>query len=372
MARVFNLKLIELQKDLKKRRILGKVVAKLHVIEFQKGGLPHAHMLIILHHQDKFRDRDDIDKVVCAGIPDPQTHPRLHQIVKSCIVHGPCGNLNQSSPCMDNGKCTKEFPKSFIPETVNNVDRYPIYRHRNDGKTIKIGSKVVNNMWIVSYNPYLSLKYNAHINVEICSSIQSVKYIFRYVYKGHDCANMEFKYSEYGSGTLEWDETKSFLNARCVSAPEAMWRFLENRMHKQSHPMIRLAVHLPYGQQVYFKPSEEERALLNSDKNGTMLTDWFELNKRDFSARQYLYAEIPQHFVFSQHNWVPRKQGSAISRMYSVSPTDIERFHLHLLLLHVRGATSFEYVLMASYAILSRKQHAEDIFWQMTLNSLNA
>jgi hypothetical protein len=272
---------------------------------------------------------------------------------------------------MDNGKCTKEFPKSFIPETVNNVDGYPIYRRRDDGRTIKIGSKSVNNKWIVPYNQYLSLKYNVHINVEICSSIQSVKYIFKYVYKGHDCAKMEFKYSEDGSGTLEWDETKSFLDARYVSAPEAMWRLLENPMHKQFHPIIRLAVHLPYGQQVYFKPSEEERALLNSDKNGTTLTDWFELNKRDFSARQYLYAEIPQHFVFNQHKWVPRKQGYVISRMYSVSPTDIERFHLRLLLLHVRGATSFEYVktvdgvICDTFKEAARRRHllADDTGW---------
>ncbi|KFM66202.1 hypothetical protein X975_22709, partial [Stegodyphus mimosarum] len=41
-----------------------------------------------------------------------------------------------------------------------------------------------------------------------------------------------------------WDEIKCFLNARYVSAPEAVWRLFEKRMHSKSHAIIRLPVHL--------------------------------------------------------------------------------------------------------------------------------
>ena len=36
------------------------------------------------------------------------------------------------------------------------------------------------------YNTGLLMRYNCHINVESCSSINAVKYLFKYVYKGHD------------------------------------------------------------------------------------------------------------------------------------------------------------------------------------------
>ena len=44
-----------------------------------------------------------------------------------------------------------------------------------------------------------------------------------------------------------------------------------------------------------------------------------------------------------EKKWVPRQRGGdrIISRMYSVSPADADKFHLRLLLLHVPGARSF-------------------------------
>jgi hypothetical protein len=36
------------------------------------------------------------------------------------------------------------------------------------------------------HNPYLTKMFNAHINVEVFAGIWSVKYLFKYVYKGPD------------------------------------------------------------------------------------------------------------------------------------------------------------------------------------------
>jgi hypothetical protein len=43
---------------------------------------------------------------------------------------------------------------------------------------------VYDNQWVVPHNPYLTKMFNAHINVEVSAGIRSVKYLFKYVYKG--------------------------------------------------------------------------------------------------------------------------------------------------------------------------------------------
>jgi hypothetical protein len=72
-------------------------------------------------------------------------------------------------------------------------------------------------------------------------SIKSVKYLFKYVYKEHDCANIEFREKLPDETILvNRDEVKAFLDARYVSASEAMHRILQLNMHDQSHSIIRL------------------------------------------------------------------------------------------------------------------------------------
>ena len=39
--------------DIKTGGVLGKVVAHMHVVEFQKRGLPHIHILVILADKDR-------------------------------------------------------------------------------------------------------------------------------------------------------------------------------------------------------------------------------------------------------------------------------------------------------------------------------
>jgi len=50
----------------------------MYTIEFQKRGLPHAHLLIFLHSSSKYPTPDDIDKVIYVEIPCPINCPELH------------------------------------------------------------------------------------------------------------------------------------------------------------------------------------------------------------------------------------------------------------------------------------------------------
>ncbi|UYV63493.1 hypothetical protein LAZ67_2004302 [Cordylochernes scorpioides] len=343
VARVFNLKLQQLLHEIVSQHVLGVVIARVHVVEFQKRGLPHAHMLFMLR-EDKPRDRDAIDMLVCAEIPSPTMQVQLYDMVRKHMIHGPCGNFNLHSPCMSDGKCTKDFPKSFLQLTEANNNGYPRYRRRDDGQTLVVGTHEVDNLWVVPYNPYLLVRFNAHINVEVCASVKSVKYLFKYVYKGHDRAEVEVSVGELDMESRAHDEIKNFLDARYVSAPEAMWRMFEYRLHAHSHTICRLAVHLPNFQSIYFVEGSEEQALENASRRRTTLTAWFQLNCVNVSARSLLYGDIPSAYVFRQNQWSARVRGGAlcIGRMCSVNPKDSERYHLRLLLLHVAGAQSFE------------------------------
>ena len=71
-ARVFKQKKGQLINDLTKGGVFGRTVAFLWVVEFQKKGLPHIHILIILADEDRPKTPDQVDKIVSAEIPpDP-------------------------------------------------------------------------------------------------------------------------------------------------------------------------------------------------------------------------------------------------------------------------------------------------------------
>ena len=81
------------------------------VVEFQKRGLPHVHMLIWLDSKSKVYLKNNVDKFVSAEIPDPIKDHVGYAAVKAFMIHGPCGLQNTKSPCMKGLKCIRHFPK---------------------------------------------------------------------------------------------------------------------------------------------------------------------------------------------------------------------------------------------------------------------
>jgi hypothetical protein len=48
----------------------GQVIAYVYVIEFQKRGLPHAHILLTLAKENKMITAKEVDAVISAQFPD--------------------------------------------------------------------------------------------------------------------------------------------------------------------------------------------------------------------------------------------------------------------------------------------------------------
>ena len=247
-----------------------------------------------------------LDDVISAEIP-PITSP-VQELVITQMMHGPCGNLNPNSPCMIDGKCDKDFPKDFSNETiVEDIYGYPKYHHQSPqdggGQFMKTRPNQTNwcemdNRNVIPYNAFLLNTFNCHINVEYCSSIKSIQYLFKYQYKGNDLATMEIIQDQQNH-----DEVQCFLNTRYVSSMEATWRILNFDICAVKQNVLQLTLHLPEEQTVTFFHGMDSAmsALLKNEH--TQLMKYFEMNLLNCTAQDTFYPDFPEKFT-----WNPSKK----------------------------------------------------------------
>ncbi|XP_054782009.1 uncharacterized protein LOC129289243 [Prosopis cineraria] len=287
VTRIFKMKLDLLIKDIRKEEIFGSVKAVLYTIEFQKRGLPHAHILVFLANKDKLSTAKDIDNIISAEIPNKEAQPELHDVVVNYMLHGPCGIANPHSPCMDKGICTKQFPKNFNSTTVIHEDGYPRYKREDNGVHVMKNGIPLDNRYVIPYNATLLLKYGAHINVERCNQGDSIKYLFKYVNKGYDRVTAAFyTQADDVSEGLVRDEIKMFFDCRYVSSCESVWRILGFDINYRNPSVERLSFHLPNHQMVVFEENEDLQHVM-SRNNGkpTMFEAWFIANAKYENAK---------------------------------------------------------------------------------------
>lgn len=124
----------------------------------------------------------------------------------------------------------------------------------------------VDNRWVVLHNRILLSLFHALISVEICSTVQATKYLYKYVYKGHDMAEI---------GVEVVDKIEQYVNHRYVSPCEALWRLYKFKMSTTSVTVVRLDLHDEDQQRVVLTPGTAP------PDPRTKLTEYFELNKTD-------------------------------------------------------------------------------------------
>jgi len=339
---------------LKKSGILGGYMGHVYTIEFQKRGLPHIHILIFINRQYCLQSPEQVDQVISAELPDPQTHPRLYRLVTKFMIHRPCGELNSSASCMQDRVCSKKYPRPFNTTTTISDGGYPTYRRRDNGWTFQMKSPItgsnemieIGNQWVVPYNPMLMLMLECHANLESCMSVKAFKYIHKYIYKGHDRITMAFGEQN--------NEVSQYLDARYVSTSEAVWRLLHFSMHSEKPTVVRLAVHCENEQNVVFT-SDNLADVIARGPSQTTLTQWLAMNAKEAdeevrtgivtrTSRDLLYQDYPQAYSWnnSTKKWSLRRQNMfAIGRLIFAHPTGKECFYLRLLLTVRRGCTSF-------------------------------
>ncbi|XP_052627755.1 uncharacterized protein LOC111912983 [Lactuca sativa] len=287
LCRFFKIKLDAFIKDLRENKIFGKVQAYVYTIEFQKRGLPHSHICLFMHFDNKLPTVELIDPIISAEIPDKIEEPELYSLVNEFMIHGPCGVENINFPCMVDKKCSKNFPKQFCHHSFVDENGFPLYRRRNDGHFVEKSGVKLDNRNVVPYNKYLLKRYQAHINVEWCNQGSSIKY----------------------------------------------------------PSVVRLPFHLPNQQQIVYGEDDDIDDVLDKPSvAASKFTAWMECNAINSEARELTYVEFPTKFVWVLNDrfWKRRKVGKAIGRIHSVSPNLGEAYFLRILLNKVKGPTSFD------------------------------
>ncbi|XP_028801522.1 uncharacterized protein LOC114756750 [Neltuma alba] len=325
LTRVFKMKLEHLMQDLKKGDIFGPIKAALYTIEFQKRGLPHAHIILFLANQSHLDSPQEIDRVISAEIPNKNEQPELFEAVSNYMMHGPCGLANPKSPCMvnanqKNSEDGEERKVGHGPPGINSPPPKPT-----------VGGRV---------------PPTAHLNVERCKHGESIKYLFKYVSKGHDRATIAF-YDESSSGEREvvHDEIKMYYDVRYLSPCEAVWRIFGFDINYRTPSVERLSFHLPNQQTIIYADEANLDDVVNHNEGKpTVFQAWMKANEKYDEARALTYSEFPTKFVFKKpgHYWDFRKTGFSIGRICYVPPGTGEAFYLHMLLAIVKGPRSFE------------------------------
>ncbi|XP_057720896.1 uncharacterized protein LOC130935256 [Arachis stenosperma] len=239
-CRVFHAKLKCLLSDLKESVFFGPLNAGMYTIEFQKRGLPHAHMLLWLNGESNLQSVEIVDEFICAELPNPQKFPSLYNVVNKYMIHSPCGALRPSSPCMK----------------------------------------------------------DAHINLEFCNKSNVIKYLFKYVNKGPDrvTATVGERY-DVGESSQVVDEIKQYYDCRYLSPSESMWRIFAYDIHQRWPSVQRLTFHLPNQQHVVFDDADSTTHVYLRNKDLlTMFTGWMMANRRFTEGRSLTYVEYPGKF----------------------------------------------------------------------------
>ncbi|CAN0874983.1 ATP-dependent DNA helicase PIF1 [Linum grandiflorum] len=217
---------------------------------------------------------------VATELPNPSLDPIGYDAVTKFMLHRPCGQSRPSSPCMQDERCSKFFPKPYASETTFDDHGHVTYRRRETNVSAFKSGAVLDNSYVVPYNRDLVVKYQAHINVEICHKGQLIKYLFKYITKGPDgrqsVASIVNRPDIKKTMLTEWFE----LNRTCPSA-------------------------------------------------------------RAYTYSEITHAYV---WDKQCSQWNPRKQGFVIGRIYSIPPRAGETFYLRMLLTKIPGAVSFEHL----------------------------
>lgn len=143
--------------------------------------------------------------------------------------------------------------------------------------------------------------FNCHINVKVCSSIKVIKYLYKYIYKGHDKTSFNIDQVDT-EGNI--DEIKRFVDARWVTPPKAMWMIFGFTLSENHPSVLKVQLHLPNMHRVMFKAGDNlNDVVARNNALKSMLTEYFVANREHAWARDILYKDFSRIFTWQKTFW---------------------------------------------------------------------
>ena len=204
-VRVFHRKLLAVLKDFRDGKHLPAPASYLiHSIEFQKRGLPHAHIAIRCCKDVEDAEYKDYISAQLPGL----NQPHLRELVLRHMIHGPCEGTKFQCRANNPRYCSKNFPQpkteeAFFDERGAYMPYRPclteaVIRTWNNKKVVisprfvfkadveKSEVQRVDDRDVAEYSKSLLEKYEAHINLKAANTEGVIKYLFKYIFKGTD------------------------------------------------------------------------------------------------------------------------------------------------------------------------------------------
>ncbi|XP_022041875.2 uncharacterized protein LOC110944524 [Helianthus annuus] len=116
----------------------------------------------------------------------------------------------------------------------------------------------------------------AHMNVEWCNQIGSIKYLFKYINKGPDKTTLRVVESNNNDDQEPVvDEIEKYYDCRYISTCESAWKIFSYDIHYRYHSVMRLPFHL-HGQQnvVYGADDDIDNVLSKPSVASTIFLSW--------------------------------------------------------------------------------------------------
>ncbi|KAF4529574.1 hypothetical protein B566_EDAN017726 [Ephemera danica] len=340
LVAVMYLKLLVLLDVLLSKNYLGRVLTYVYVVEYQKRGLPHIHLLLTVLPEDRPTTPAQLDAVISAEFPDPVADPETFRIVAECMIHEKCqGRVVRRCHQRPDGKCSAGYPQPFAEATVVcGPEKKPVYkRTAQSPRYIPPGDTAeYDNSHVVPHNRLLLRLFASHVNVELLfGGIH--RYLFPYLFKGADYATLE-----YGD-----DRDNVYIHGRYIGSCEAAWSLKGYPDYGMKPGLYSMVIHLEGEHGVSHDQGCEEEAVNKDDFDKTTFTSWMALNQDPVlgpAARPLLYEQLAREYVLDRRQWKKRRDLNkvVIPCIRTIGKKCLELTSLELLTHVVRGATSFE------------------------------